>query len=67
MKITREKINRQGKREVTVVLEEKDHLMCFRDDRFYRLGGQVGDIMQGHVITESDCVYWDSIEQGWTV
>ena len=67
MKTLREKINRQGKREVTVVLEDKDHLMCFRDDRFYRLGGQVDDIMQGHVIIESDCVYWDSIEQRWTV
>jgi hypothetical protein len=65
MKTLREKINRQGKREVTVVLEDEDHLMCFRDDRHYQLGGQVGDIMAGHVITESECVYWCSIEQGW--
>jgi hypothetical protein len=65
MKILRERINKQGKREVTVVLEDEDHLMCFREDRFYRLGGQVDDIMQGHVIIESECMYWCSIEQAW--
>lgn len=65
MKVLRQKINKQGKREITVVLEDKDHLMCFRDDRHYRLGGQVDDIMGGHVITESENVYWCSIEQRW--
>jgi hypothetical protein len=49
------------------VLEDEDHLMCFRDDRHYQLGGQVGDIMAGHVITGSECVYWCSIEQRWVV
>jgi hypothetical protein len=65
MKTIRERINKQGKRELTVVLEKEDHLMCFREDRFYRLGGQVDDVMAGHVITASDCVYWCSIEQRW--
>lgn len=65
MKIKSDKINRQGKREVTVVLEAQDNLMCFRDDRHYRLGGQVEDVMAGQVITESACVYWCSIEQAW--
>lgn len=65
MKVLRERINKQGKREVTVVLEAEDHLMCFREDRYYRLGGQVDDIMGGHVITESECMYWCSIGQGW--
>lgn len=65
MKITKEKINRQGQREVTVVLEPEDKLMCFRDDRYFRLGGQVDDVVAGHVITESDHVVWCSIEQRW--
>lgn len=65
MKIIKEKINRQGKREVTVVLEDDDKLMCFRDDRYFRLGGQVDDVVAGHVITESDHVVWCSIEQRW--
>jgi hypothetical protein len=66
MKIIRERINKQGKREVTVELEDEDHLMCFRDDRYFRLGGQVDDVVAGHVITESDHVVWCSIEQRWT-
>lgn len=65
MKIIKEKINRQGKREVTVVLEEGDHLMCFRDDLYFRLGGQVDEVMAGSVITESEHVVWCSIEQRW--
>ena len=65
MKTLREKINRQGKREVTVMLDEGDHLMCFHDDRYFRLGGQVDDVVAGHVITESEHVVWCSIEQKW--
>lgn len=67
MKTIRERINKQGKREVTVVLEDKDRLMCFREDRYFRLGGQVDDVVAGHVITESDHVVWCSIEQRWIV
>ena len=65
MRIIKEKLNRLGKREVTVVLEEGDHLMCFRDDRYFRLGGQVDEVMAGHVITEAEHVVWCSIEQRW--
>jgi hypothetical protein len=66
MKTIRERINKQGKREVTVELDDEDHLMCFREDRYFRLGGQVDDVVAGHVITESDHVVWCSIEQRWT-
>lgn len=65
MKIIREKINRRGKREVTVELDTGDKLMAFNDDRFYRLGWQVDDVLAGFVITESDPVVWCSIEQKW--
>jgi len=65
MKVIKQKINRQGKRELTVVLDEKDYLMSFRDDSFYRLGGQVEDVVAGHVITESEGVYWCSVTQEW--
>lgn len=65
MKVIKQKINRQGKRELTVVLDEKDYLMSFRDDGFYRLGGQVEDVVAGHVITEAEGVYWCSVTQEW--
>lgn len=58
--------NKQGKRVVTVVLDEGERLMSFSDDKFYRLGGQVEDVVAGHVVTESERVVWCSIEQRWT-
>ena len=65
MKLMTERINKRGKRVVTVELDTDEKLMSFKDDRFYRLGGQVNDIVHGHVITESDAVYWCSIGQEW--
>ena len=31
----------------------------------YRLGGQVGDVVAPHVITDAAPMYWSSIEQKW--
>jgi hypothetical protein len=53
-------------RMVTVALRHEDEvLMSFRPEKYYKLGGQVDDVVQGHVITESDAVYWCSIGQRW--
>ena len=53
-------------RRVTVELHHFDEvLMSFREGSYYKLGGQVEDIVQGHVIIESDAVYWCSIGQRW--
>lgn len=52
-------------RRVLVELQPDEKLMAFRDDCFYRLGGQVDDVVQGHVITESDHVVWCSVGQEW--
>lgn len=52
-------------RRVTVELQHNEVLMSFKPSRFYRLGGQVGDVVQGHVITDSDAVYWCSVGQRW--
>jgi hypothetical protein len=53
-------------RMVTVALQHDDEvLMSFRPEKYYKLGGQVDDVVQGHVITESDAVYWCSIGQRW--
>ncbi len=65
MKTIREHINKQGKRVVTVEIDADEKLMSFKDDRFYRLGGQVDEVMAGHVITDSDHVVWCSIGQEW--
>jgi hypothetical protein len=53
-------------RMVTVALQHEDEvLMSVRPEKYYQLGGQVDDVVQGHVITESDAVYWCSIGQRW--
>jgi len=52
-------------RRVTVELRHDEELMAFRNDGYYRLGGQLDDVVQGHVITESQQVTWCSIEQEW--
>lgn len=67
MKITRETVNKRGKRVVTVELEADEKLMSFKDDNFYRIGGQVDEVMAGYVITEAEHVVWCSIEQKWVV
>jgi hypothetical protein len=53
------------KRRVLIELSENEVLMAFNEDYYYRLGGQVEDIVKGHVITESDHVVWCSIGQEW--
>jgi hypothetical protein len=52
-------------RRVTVELEPDEYLVSFKDGTYYRLGGQVGDVVRGHIITEAYPVYWCSIAQKW--
>lgn len=52
-------------RRVTVELEPNEYLMSFKDGAYYRLGGQVEDVVQSHVITEMYPVYWCSVTQQW--
>jgi len=52
-------------RRVTVELAPGEYLLSFKEDAYYRLGGQVEDVVQGHVITDSYQVSWCSIGQEW--
>jgi hypothetical protein len=65
MKITKEHTRKDGVRTVTVQLAAGEKLMSFSDDNFYRLGGQIGDVVGGYCITDSPRVVWCSIEQKW--
>lgn len=65
MKVLVERVSKQGKHQVTVELGEGEHLMAFHEDRYYKLGGQVDEVMRGNVITESDQVTWCSVSQEW--
>ena len=65
MKITKDTIRKDGVRTVTVQLAEGEKLMAFKEDNFYRLGGQISDVVGGYCITWCSHVVWCSIEQKW--
>ena len=65
MKVTKDYIRKNGVRTVTVQLAEGEKLMAFKEDSYYRLGGQLDDVVGGYCITGSPRVYWCSIEQKW--
>ena len=65
MKITKDFTRKDGIRTVTVQLAAGERLMAFNEDSYYRLGGQLDDVVGGDCIIGSPCVYWCSIEQKW--
>lgn len=65
MKVIKDVVRKDGKRYVTVQVADSEKLMAFKENSYYRLGGQVDDIVAGYVVTESDLTYWCSIEQKW--
>jgi hypothetical protein len=66
MKIIKDEIAtlKRGRR-ITVEVSPGETLFNIREGTYYRLGGQVDDVVQSHVITEMRGVYWCSITQKW--
>jgi hypothetical protein len=52
-------------RRVTVELEPSEYLLGIKDGAYYQLGGQVDDIVAGHIIIDAHPVYWCSVSQKW--
>ena len=65
MKITKDFTRKDGIRTVTVQLAAGERLMAFKEDSYYRLGGQLDDVVGTHCIAEGNRVAWCSIEQKW--
>ena len=65
MNITKDITRKDGVRTVTVQLAAGEELMAFKEDSYYRLGGQLDDVVGGYCITEGCRVVWCSIEQKW--
>jgi hypothetical protein len=65
MKITKDFTRKDGVRTVTVQLVAGERLMAFEEDSYYRLGGQLDDVVGGYCIIEGERVCWCSIEQKW--
>ena len=66
MKIIKDEIAtlKRGRR-VTIELRHDEEYAVLTRGAYYRLGGQVDDIVQSHVITEMRGVYWCSFTQKW--
>jgi hypothetical protein len=65
MKITKDYTRKDGVRTITVQLAKGEKLMEFKDDSYYRLGGQIDDVVAVHCIIQGKRVVWCSIEQKW--
>lgn len=65
MKVIRERINRHGRREVTVELDAGEQLQAIRPHDFYRTGYPVEEVLQGNIILDCEHVTWCSLGQEW--
>ena len=65
MKIKHVKQLKNGKRHVLVELEEGEHIAAYHDDRYYKLGYPVEDIVIGDVLDQAVPVTWCSASQEW--
>lgn len=52
-------------RRMTIELAPGETILIIRQENFYRLGGEVNDVVAGHVLAETRSVYWCSITQKW--
>ena len=50
---------------MTVELAPDEYLLGLKDGAYYQLGGQVDDIVAGHIIIDCHPVYWCSVSQKW--
>jgi hypothetical protein len=53
------------KRRVVLELDHDEEFAVIQTNAYYRLGGQVDDVVQSHVIGDMSRVYWCSISQSW--
>jgi hypothetical protein len=65
MKITRERTNKQGKRIVTVELDDGEHIQAIKPNSYYRTGYPQEDVVGGYILLDSVPVTWCSLGQEW--
>ena len=64
MKIIKDEIaTLKRKRRVILELDHDEEFAVLQNGAYYRLGGQVDDVVQSHVIADMSRVYWCGITQ----
>lgn len=65
MIVKRSRINAKGKQEMVVEVEPGTKLIEISAHGHYRLGGQVDDVYESHVLQDARPVHWCHFEQSW--
>lgn len=65
MTVLKEKINKRGKREVTLEVDTDAVVVILKPQHHYKLGYPLEDIVEGSHIAEAVPVVWDVVEQKW--
>lgn len=66
MNVIRSKVNeRTGMETVTVEIPRGCSLVAVQKGCFYRLSGQMDDVVPDHVISDVSRVVWSHFEQKW--
>ncbi len=65
MQIKNQRILPNGKKQMTVIVDTNEQLISINESLFYRLGGELNDIVPGFVITDSCQISWCHIQQNW--
>lgn len=65
MKIVRERFNKDGSRVITLRLKKDELVQVYEEDAFYKLGGQMDDVVPSWVVNDAQKVRWDHFEQKW--
>lgn len=65
IKVIKSTLMSNGNARMIIEIERGHSLMAFSEERHYKLGQPVGDVMAGHVVTEARPVHWCSASQEW--
>ena len=65
MKVISDRPTKEGGRRVTVSLAPGEKLVAIKEESYYRMGGPMDDVVQGHYITGATGVCWCSLSQEW--
>jgi hypothetical protein len=65
MEMKSNRILKNGKRQVTVIIETNEQLVAIDNDLYYRMGEPFDDVLAGFILVDAVPVVWDSLSQKW--
>lgn len=65
MEVSRRLMKKSGKVRVTLDLAPGERYVVLKDERFYKLGYPIEDVVPAHVIADATSVSWCPVSQKW--